>query len=82
MNLDALERYLNSFGRQVVAQAKENLASADKEGELEKSISFFVTAQKGLLTIKFKMLPYGKYVDRGVSGTDVERKYIYYVCSC
>ena len=78
MNLDALERYLNSFGRQVVAQAKENLVSADKEGELEKSISFFVTAQKGLLTIKFKMLPYGKYVDRGVSGTDVERKYTDY----
>ena len=78
MKLDALERYLNSFGRQVVNQAKENLASADKDGALEKSISFFVTAQKGLLTIKFKMLPYGKFVDRGVSGTEKERSYTNY----
>ena len=38
MKLDALERYLNSFGRQVVNQAKENLAAADKGGALEKSI--------------------------------------------
>lgn len=78
MKLDALERYLNSFGRKVVSQAKENLASADKEGELEKSISFFVTADKGLITIKFKMLPYGKFVDKGVSGTEKERSYTDY----
>jgi len=78
MKLDALERYLNSFGRQVVNQAKENLASADKGGELENSISFFVTAQKGSLTIKFKMLPYGKFVDKGVSGTEKERRYTDY----
>ena len=78
MKLDALERYLNSFGRQVVNQAKENLASANKGGELENSISFFVTAQKGSLTIKFKMLPYGKFVDKGVSGTEKERRYTDY----
>ena len=78
MKLDALERYLNSFGRQVVNQAKQNLVSADKEGELEKSISFFITAQQGLITIKFKMLPYGKFVDKGVSGTGEVRKYTDY----
>tara|TARA_B100001094_G_C18176720_1_gene798288 strand:- start:2114 stop:2656 length:543 start_codon:yes stop_codon:yes gene_type:complete len=78
MKLDALERYLNSFGRQVVNQAKENLASADKGGALEKSISFFVTAQKGLLTLKFKMDSYGKFVDKGVSGTEKERRYTNY----
>jgi len=75
MKLDALKRYLNSFGKQVVNQAKENLASADKGGALEKSISFFVTAQKGLVTIKFKMDSYGKFVDKGVSGTEKERSF-------
>ena len=75
MNLDALERYLNSFGKQVVKQAKGNLASAGKEGALEKSISFFITAQKGLITIKFKMAAYGKFVDKGVSGTKKERSF-------
>ena len=75
MKLDALERYLNSFGKQVVNQAKANLASADKSGALEKSIGFFVTAQKGLITIKFKMDSYGKFVDKGVSGTEKERSF-------
>jgi len=78
MKLDALERYLNSFGKQVVRQAKENLASAGKEGALQKSISFFITAQKGLITIKFKMDSYGKFVDKGVSGTEKERSYTNY----
>ena len=78
MKLDALKRYLDSFGRQVVTQAKENLASADKGGALAKSISFFATAQKGLVTIKFKMNPYGKFVDKGVSGTEKERSYTDY----
>jgi hypothetical protein len=75
MNLDALERYLNSFGKQVVRQAKANLSSAGKEGALQKSISFFITAQKGLLTIKFKMAAYGKFVDKGVSGTEKQRTF-------
>jgi hypothetical protein len=78
MKLDALERYLNSFGKQVVKQAKENLASADKGGALEKSIGFFITADKGLITIKFKMDSYGKFVDKGVSGTEKERSYTDY----
>ena len=78
MKLDALERYLNSFGRQVVNQAKENLAAADKGGALEKSIGFFTTAQNGLVTIKFKMDSYGKFVDKGVSGTETERSYTDY----
>ena len=78
MKTEALERYLNSFGKQVVREAKDNLASADKSGALEKSIDFFITAQKGLLTLKFKMLPYGKFVDKGVSGTEKERSYTDY----
>jgi hypothetical protein len=78
MKTSALERYLNSFGRQVVNQAKGNLASADKGGALEKSIGFFATAQNGLVTIKFKMDSYGKFVDKGVSGTETERSYTDY----
>ena len=43
MNTEALERYLNSFGKQVVNRAKRNLQK-DKGGgtNLEKSISFKV----------------------------------------
>jgi len=76
MKLEALERYLNSFGKQVVNRAKGNLQKA-KGGDtaLEKSITFTVTEDKGVLTVKFKMAAYGKFVDKGVSGTEKERSF-------
>ena len=75
MKTVALERYLNSFGSQIVRQAKSNLVSADKGGTLEKSISFFVIASGNSVTVRFKMASYGKYVDKGVSGNKVRRSY-------
>ena len=77
MNLDALERYLNSFGKQVVNRAKGNLQKA-KGGDtaLEKSITFTVIEDKGVLSVKFKMAAYGVFVDKGVSGNTVKRSYL------
>ena len=40
MKTEALERYLNSFGKQVVKEAKTNL-SKGKKGALANSIDFF-----------------------------------------
>ena len=76
MKLDALERYLNSFGKQVVNRAKGNLQKA-KGGDtaLEKSITFTVIENKGVLSVKFKMAAYGKFVDKGVSGTEKGRSF-------
>ncbi len=76
MNLDALERYLNSFGKQVVNRAKGNLQKA-KGGDtaLEKSITFSIKENKGVLSVKFKMAAYGKFVDKGVSGTQKKRTF-------
>jgi hypothetical protein len=76
MDTDNLERYLNSFGKQVVNRAKGNLQKAKGGGTaLEKSISFTVTADADSLVIRFSMLPYGKFVDKGVSGNEKTRKY-------
>ena len=75
MKLDALNRFLNSFGKQVVKQAKENLSKEDKKGALANSIDFFVIRKGGSITVRFKMLTYGKFVDKGVSGTEVKRSY-------
>ena len=75
MNLASLERYLNSFGKQIVKQAKENLSKADKKGALENSIDFFVIKKGGSITVRFKMNSYGAYVDKGVSGTKTKRSY-------
>jgi hypothetical protein len=45
MKTEALERYLNSFGKQVVNRAKGNLQKAKRmvATNLEKSIDFKVT---------------------------------------
>ena len=75
MNIPSLERYLNSFGKQIVKQAKENLSAADKKGALANSIDFFVVKKGGSITVRFKMNSYGAFVDKGVSGTETKRSY-------
>jgi hypothetical protein len=75
MNIPSLERYLNSFGSQVINQAKGNLSAAGKGGALENSIDFFVIRKGGTVTVRFKMAAYGKYVDKGVSGNKVKRSF-------
>ncbi len=75
MKTVALERYLNSFGKQIVKQAKENLSKADKKGALANSIDFFVIRKGGSITVRFKMNSYGAFVDKGVSGTKTKRSY-------
>ena len=67
MNLEAVERYLNSFGNQVVNRSKENLQKAKGGGTaLENSIAFSVIEKDGDLSVRFTMASYGKYVDKGV----------------
>ena len=75
MNIPSLERYLNSFGKQIVKQAKENLSAADKKRALANSIDFFVIKKGGSITVRFKMNSYGAFVDKGVSGTDKKRSF-------
>ena len=76
MNLDALERYLNSFGKQVVNRAKGNLQKAKGGGtNLEKSLSFKVITSAEGFSVQFYMDSYGTFVDKGVSGTKVKRSF-------
>jgi hypothetical protein len=75
MKTEALERYLNSFGKQIVKQAKGNLSAADKKGALSNSIDFFVIKKGGSITVRFKMKSYAAFVDKGVSGTKTKRSY-------
>ena len=75
MNIPSLERYLKSFGSQVVKEAKGNLSAAGKGGALENSIDFFVIRKGGTVTVRFKMANYGKFVDKGVSGNKVKRSF-------
>ena len=76
MKTEALERYLNSFGKQVVNRAKGNLQKAKGGGtNLEKSIDFKVTNNAEGFAVQFFMTDYGTFVDKGVSGTKVKRSF-------
>ena len=76
MKTEALERYLNSFGKQVVNRAKGNLQKAKGGGtNLEKSIDFKVTSNAEGFAVQFFMTDYGTFVDKGVSGTNKTRSF-------
>ena len=76
MKTEALERYLNSFGKQVVNRAKGNLQKAKGGGtNLEKSLSFKVVTSEEGFSVQFYMDSYGTFVDKGVSGTNKRRSF-------
>ena len=76
MNTDNIERYLNSFGKQVVNRAKGGLQKAKGGGSaLENSIRFEVVTDDEGFSVQFYMLDYGTFVDKGVSGTKQTQRY-------
>ena len=75
MKTKNIERYLESFGKQVVNRAKGNLQKAKKGGALENSIKFKVINTDDGFTVQFYMDSYGTFVDKGVSGTKVKRSF-------
>ena len=76
MNTANIERYLNSFGKQVVNRAKGNLQKAKGGGTaLEGSIKFEVVTDKNGFSVNFYMTNYGAFVDKGVSGNKKTQKY-------
>ena len=75
MKTENIERYLESFGKQVVNRSKGNLQRAGKGGKLEDSIKFEVITTPDGFTVQFFMSSYGQFVDKGVSGTQTKRTF-------
>ena len=75
MKTENIERYLESFGKQVVNRSKGNLQKAGKGGKLEDSIKFEVITTTDGFTVQFYMSSYGQFVDKGVSGTQTKRTF-------
>ena len=76
MKTDNIERYLNSFGKQVVNRAKGGLQKAKGGGTaLEQSLRFEVITDADGFTVNFYMSRYATYVDKGVSGTQKQQKF-------
>lgn len=76
MKTKNIERYLESFGKYVVKQSKTILSKKKKNvtKKLYNSIKFEVTKD----SVKFFMLDYGSFVDKGVSGNKKIQEYITY----
>jgi len=73
-----IERYLNSFGKYVVKQARTNLTKAKKNvsKSLYNSIKYeFVIESNGDFNLQFKMDKYGAFIDKGVSGNKKKQSY-------
>ena len=75
MKTENIERYLESFGKQVVNRSKGNLQKSGKGGKLEDSIKFEVITTPDGFTVQFYMSSYGQFVDKGVSGTQTNRTF-------
>ena len=78
MNTANIERYLNSFGKQVVKDSRELLREDKGDTSLANSIRFTVTAEEGGFSTKFYMAEYGQFLDKGVSGNKEKQSYINY----
>lgn len=68
MKTENLERYLNSFAKQVVKESKDILRTKKGSTSLAKSIRAVVSDDPNGFSVKFYMADYGTFVDKGVSG--------------
>jgi len=78
MDTANIERYLNSFGKQVVKDSRDILQKAKGSTSLGESIRFTVTKDGAGFSTKFYMADYGEYLDKGVSGNKTKQSYINY----
>jgi len=76
--MEALERYLNSFGKSIVNKSKGILKKKKKvvSSELLNSISYKLQKTTEGFTVQFFMADYGTFIDKGVSGTKKKRTYV------
>jgi len=66
---------LNKFAKYVIQQSRSNLTKGKKNSskELYNSLDYDISQSSGTTSMSFNMADYGKFQDRGVSGT--EKKY-------
>ena len=82
MKTENLKRYLEGFAKTVEKESKgilynskDALGKARGNTALGNSIRFEVTEEDKGYSIKFYMLDYGTYLDKGVSGNKVQRSF-------
>ena len=78
--MKAVKKYLNSLGQSIVNKSKGILKRKKKvvTGTLLNSISYTLTPSGKGFVLKFLMVDYGTFIDKGVSGTKKDRYYVDY----
>ena len=75
MNTANIERYLKSFGQNVVDDSEKLLYSEKGNTALGKSIRFKVVPTATGFSTKFYMEDYGTFLDKGVSGNKKKQSF-------
>ena len=75
MQTTNIENYLDLFANQVVKYSKANLYNKKGDTALGKSIRSKVVATSTGFSVKFYMLDYGTFLDKGVSGNKNKRSF-------
>ena len=73
---NSIERYLQSYGKYIVRQARRILQNRRSSGKLSKSLKYKLVKDEDGYDLKFLSAKYGDYIQKGVSGTQVSRSYI------
>lgn len=75
MQLKNTKEELNKFAKYVIQQARANLTKQGKNvtSDLYGSLGYDLNVSPNSFSLEFYMLPYGQYLDQGVSGT--KKKY-------
>ena len=76
LKYENLDKYLQSYGSYIVRQAKGILKKRNDTGKLIKSLNYKITRDDRTFKIQFLNSKYGKFVNKGVSGTETTRTYV------
>lgn len=66
--LEHSEDELRAFAKAVIRNAKRNLRKKNASRDLSSSLDYELNVHKNSFSLSFYMLPYGDFVDQGVSG--------------
>lgn len=67
----AINEVINTFAKYVIQQSRTKLTNANKaDGDLYKSLGYYVNQQANNFKLSFEMEDYGKFQDLGVKGND------------
>jgi len=78
-NFKNTQEALNKFAKYVIQQARTNLTKQKKNvsSDLYSSLGYDLNVSPNSFGLEFYMLPYGQFIDKGVSGTKKRYNTIY-----